>query len=284
MTKFIPDNPKATYKLQFLPRLDAAAAAGVAAVVAGGGSLTGAQIAAVNAFILGLKTNSLWSSFYGLYLFVGGTAGAHAVNWKSPGTRDITWVNSPIHNANGVTFNGTTNYGRCVGLTGGSVLPHLCGLSWYVRTTNATSRADGTYAAWGGIGKADSSCLYFAGMYKGAPLTQNRGALGVLAGLVNDGPPKTQKNGLISINRTSTTSMKAYDDGVEFLSYTTSDTTPAPPAIDVWVGGINSEGALNSACNENIAFHAAHDGFTAGQSATFSALMTALQTALGRNV
>ena len=283
MTLFIPDDLSATYPVRFLPR-SPAYDADAAAFFTAAGITDVTQKAAVNTLILGLKSAALWTSFYALYPFVGGTSGAHAVNAKTPGTYNITWVNSPTHNANGVTFNGTTNYGICVGLTGGSVLPHLCGLSWYIRTTNTTSRADGTYAAWGGIGKADSSCLYFAGMYKGAPITQNRGGLGVLAGLVNDGPPKTQKNGLISINRTSVTSVKAYDDGVEFLSYTTSDTTPSPPAVDVWVGGENAEGTLNMACNENIAFHAVHAGFTAGQSATLSTLIAAFQTALSRNV
>lgn len=71
------------------------------------------QKKAVNKLVLDLKAASLWTKLDVIYPFVGGTAGAHAVNLKSPGTFDITWTGAGVtHDANGITGNGTTAYGN----------------------------------------------------------------------------------------------------------------------------------------------------------------------------
>lgn len=70
-------------------------------------------ISAVNTFALVLKANSseLWNLMDVIYLFVGGTAATHAINFKSPSIRLITFYNSPTQNASGSTFNGSSQYG-----------------------------------------------------------------------------------------------------------------------------------------------------------------------------
>ena len=62
--------------------LDVDAAAGITAVEATGATLTGAQKAAANTFIVTLKTAGIWAKFTAAYLFIGGTSAAHAINFQ----------------------------------------------------------------------------------------------------------------------------------------------------------------------------------------------------------
>ncbi len=241
----------------------------------------GTQRAAVATLVLGLKSAGLWSMLYALYPFVGGSAASHAENLKSS-SYQITWTNSPTHNANGVTFNGSTNYGICAGLTGNSVVPHLSGQTVYVRTTNASST--GVQNKYCGMYDAGSTILYFIEYVDNGGLERSRACAGAVAGLSNDGtPPIAQKRGLLSVNRTSTSSMKCYHNGSEIMSYGSADSS-TPPSFDYWVGGANAAGALANPCNENLALYAVHAGMTLAQVGTFTTLIAAFQTALGRNV
>ena len=95
---------------------DSDALTAFAAVESAGGSLTGVQKAAVNTAVLALKAASLWTPLVAWYPIVGGSAAAHSINFKNPGTYNITWVNSPTHDSGGVLSNGTTSYGD-TGLT-----------------------------------------------------------------------------------------------------------------------------------------------------------------------
>lgn len=55
----------------------------------------------IDLFIKGLKVDGIWTAIVGLYLMVGGNAGAHAVNWKSPGTKNLTFNGAWVHSATG---------------------------------------------------------------------------------------------------------------------------------------------------------------------------------------
>ena len=237
------------------------------------------QKAAVNTFILGLKTNSLWSSFYALYPFVGGTSGAHAVNAKSPGTYDITWVNSPTHNANGVTGNGTTNYGYTTGLSGTQVA-YTCGVSVYNRTTKSSST--GVQKRLIGNATVAGLKLFHVGYTDNIGIEQNNGVLGAAATLAGDGN-STQRTGLLSVNRTGATTFKGYDDGVEYLTNSTSDTN-APHTVPFGILAANANGSYANHAPENLALAAVHTAHDATQAANFGTLVTAFQTALSRNV
>jgi hypothetical protein len=66
------------------------------------------QTAAVDALVVSLKADGLWSKMRAIYPFVGGSASSHAVNLKSPGTYNGTFEGGWTHTANGVTPNGST--------------------------------------------------------------------------------------------------------------------------------------------------------------------------------
>lgn len=71
------------------------------------------QKSAVTTLIIGLKANSLWTLTRALYPFVGGTAAAHKWNAKDPRDLDAAFrlvFTGATHDANGVTFNGSTGF------------------------------------------------------------------------------------------------------------------------------------------------------------------------------
>ncbi|MGL4620720.1 MAG: hypothetical protein ACRCZS_16935 [Chroococcidiopsis sp.] len=90
---------------------DASSTALFDAVTAAGGSLTTQQKDNIDAVILGFKANSQakWSKATGIYLFIGTTANTQLINAKSPGTNDLTFTNTGVHDAQGWTTNGTNH-------------------------------------------------------------------------------------------------------------------------------------------------------------------------------
>jgi hypothetical protein len=72
------------------------------------------QQTAINTLVVGLKADSLWTSMYAIYPFVGGTASSHKWTLKDP--RDLDVANRLLfnggitHSSNGMLFNGTNGW------------------------------------------------------------------------------------------------------------------------------------------------------------------------------
>jgi hypothetical protein len=110
----------------------------ITAIEGTGVTLTTPQKDAINDRILALKAQSKWTNMKAYYGYVGGTAAAHAINWKSPGTFNITWAGGLTHNANGVTGNGSSGYGD-TGINDNAVLTlDDVTIGGYSRTSSAT--------------------------------------------------------------------------------------------------------------------------------------------------
>jgi hypothetical protein len=72
------------------------------AIEATGLTLTSTQKNAVNSRISAFQANSEWADLIAYYGSMGGTANAHAINWKTPGTNNLTFSGSISHNASGI--------------------------------------------------------------------------------------------------------------------------------------------------------------------------------------
>lgn len=73
-------------------------------------TVTPNMIKATNLLFEMLLDLGLYNDTKAIYPILGGTAASHAINAKTPGTYDLTYVGSPVHNANGITTDGATNY------------------------------------------------------------------------------------------------------------------------------------------------------------------------------
>ena len=81
------------------------------AYIAAAGIVDSIQTQAAHALIGGLKAVGIWAKITELFPFLGGNAGSHAVNAKNPGTNNITWTGTVLHDSNGPRSDGSTGYG-----------------------------------------------------------------------------------------------------------------------------------------------------------------------------
>ena len=85
---------------------------GIAAVEATGVTLLAGEKNAANTLITTFINQGIFNNLSSLYLFLGGTANSHKINWKNPGTNDITWIGTVTHSASGVAGDGATGRGN----------------------------------------------------------------------------------------------------------------------------------------------------------------------------
>ena len=78
-------------------------------------SLSGEPVtAAINTLVTTLKTQSIWAKCLALYPFPGGTAGANAVNLRTPGTYNLSFTN--VNHVGGMQTAGGQRSGATSGL------------------------------------------------------------------------------------------------------------------------------------------------------------------------
>ena len=66
------------------------------------------QQSAINTLVVDLKGYSIWTKFKAIYPVVGGSAAAHAVNLKTPGTHNLSFASGWTHSSTGMLPNGAT--------------------------------------------------------------------------------------------------------------------------------------------------------------------------------
>lgn len=241
------------------------------AIEATGATLTDDQKDAANTLITSLKSDGTWSLIRAAHGHLGGTAGAHAINWKNPGT-DITWQSS-----GGMTFDSSGTLGDGTGYGDCNIQPadigDAGGFSVYV---NSMSTGDNKCPI--GTKLADNSNSYlfifndafgqYYCFYRGAELAQ-----------VGSSPTA----GFFSCNRLSNTSLRMDKNGASVATETASVSATAL-AQDFYLFAENPEGAAMKHFNGRIAFDAVHDAMTEAQSLSFYTAVQAFQAALGRQV
>lgn len=254
------------------PSYDADALTAFAAVEATGVTLTTPQKTAANTFIVGLKENSLWTGIDLLYMCIGGTSASHAVNWKTPGTYNITWYNSPTHNANGVQFGGTAHGRTGYNPNTAGVNPANSGLFGYVNSVGSGTRP--IIAA-----QNDPTTLEMLLLHNS--INEFHSMQGLYAGRAGTHPSFTTNNCVVG-QRNSTTETRRFINGTKTTTSTGgSGTTPVNLAL--YIGCYNYGGSPLLYSNARLALIGAYRGAWSDAAQTaFAALVNNLQTALSR--
>lgn len=240
------------------------------------GITNGTQISASNKLVQDLKTASLWPKFFAIYPIVGGTAQAHSQNLKA-NQFNITWVNAPTQSANGVNGNGTTQYGRCVGLTS-TVTGALMGLGVYVKTVDAVSN----FSRMFGATNAGQTSFQSVERVNLATFESERAFNGAAANnAISASVPA--RNGMWHANRTSSTNLQLYRNGVSQVTQAAAD-GGVLAAHDIFILGLNQAETPTELSTATIAFAAVNQGLTAPETLAFYNIVQAFQTTLGRQV
>lgn len=249
------------------PALDADAKAYIDAV----GTFSNAEKININFWFASAKLNGYYSKYHAVYLFLGGTATAHKFNAVNPidtdGAFRMVFTGSPTHNANGVTFNGSTQYGNTKLNPSLVLAQNSKHYSYYLRVPSTGC----DYGALDGSFKGDH--LH---SLSGANQSQNLSKIYTLQAAAGT------RTRLWQHNRDSSTNSTLKRDGATL----TTDTGASDVNInlEMILGARNSSGVINVFNASGVCFFAIGDSFTAGQETSEKTDVDALQLAFARNV
>ena len=250
--------------------LDDDAAAYIAAV----GTFSTAEEQYINDWFLAAKANGYYTKYHAVYLFLGGTASAHKWNAVDPQDLDasfrMVFTGSPTHDANGVTWNGTTQYGDTF-LVPSSVL------SQDSKHFSAYFRAVGDGCNFGAVD---------GGTFEGDAIMINYANAGTMYWDVSTiyktvATPGTE-TGAWSMDRSGSTSQEVRRNDVSIATNGSASTSNV--ALKITVGARNSSGTKNVHSADNISFFAIGDSFSSAEITSEYNDMVTLQTAFSRNV
>ena len=234
---------------------------------------------AINTLVLGLKSNSIWTKMKAIYPFVGGSASAHAVNLKSPGTYNITWSGGITHDSNGVQGNGSTGYGN-TGLNPRSVLTlHDAHISVYLRTNSAITGVE--------IGAYDSTyllgmyCKYTDGIGYGLQNNPNDSGGAKIASGAN-----SSSAAMYTLSRTSSAdgALSMYRNSTVGATTGTSNAPYLQPNTNLFLLAQSSSGSPGTYSDRQVAFTSIGDGLASTDVGNLYSLVQAYQTSLSRQV
>lgn len=236
--------------------------------------ITGAQIwTAINNFDLGIISDGLDLIIQFCYLYIGGTAARHAVNFMNPATFLITWAGGITHNGAGVTGNGINGWGNTGYVPATHDILNNSGWTMYCRTNEV-----GTYVDIGSQTNAFTNRLVNI---------RNRGGFLEYAD-VNNAATGTASiladvRKTYSVNRTGSTTLTVSRDGAVIDNLTDASTGLSPESIGLMAYNAGSSGqGLYSP--RNYAAKIKHRGLNATQAGNLRTRLDALQTSLFRNV
>lgn len=253
--------------------LDPDATTLIAAIEASlGSSLSGPTKTAIDTFFVSLKSALIYSKIAVMWGFVGGTSGTHAIQWKSPGTSDMTFPNGATHDADGVTFDGVNQYGNSNYAYSTSPLNGLA-FGVYNRTTGGQNGYDfgiesGGANSWLSVmlNSAGSQVEFYtaAGGFTGGVTTDG---LGLTVGVVDSSDVLAYRNASVENSTAST---------VPFSVSTT---------LNSYIGCLNSGGVAAYFANRNYSFSfISEDEWDATEMTDLYDAVQDLQVSLGRDV
>lgn len=239
---------------------------------------------AANQIIVDFKAAGIWTKHYAIWLIIGGTSGAHAVNAKSPGTYDFIFNGGWTHNSNGAKPNGTTGYADsqfCPFYN--SSAPGQLDLS------NFNSFNFAYYSGDNGDPTTDEM-LFGAStgsetiQWDNYNLTQRYIIFGNNLGQVISTGSGTF-NRLCEVNRTSNVLAKAFRDGAqEGTSVTTARTTSDQAGQTMYFAALNNSGSMAFPTARGMRFAAIAEGLTDSEITARKNAVNTFMTSLGRAV
>ena len=229
---------------------------------------------AINNLVIGLKSDSLWTSMLAIYPFVGGTSTSCKYNLKNTATFELlfggTWLPASF-TSNGIQPNGTDTYANT------SFTPSTSGwaggnssISAYSRTNNVMAsgviygvRSGATSNNYPVLNVSSTSNFHNSGVTISPSPLPTSTACNFISSRINTA------NVIMAINGTAT-------------SYVNAENTLA--SVPIYLGARRNGGATDLYSTRQLAFAHIGTGLTTGQCTSLYNRIQAFQTTLGRNV
>lgn len=237
------------------------------------------QKSAVNQLVLDLKSYNIWTKMTALYPIVGGSAGSHAVNLKTPGTYNLTFATGWIHASTGMTPNGSSSYADT------SFIPSVNGtlnsshISYYSRTNSASNGQ--TLSANNALGTAGGTSMYLKTISAGSFY----GNVDVYPNVLADyaGGLNADTRGFYITSRTASNSQKGYKNG-GIIGTSTSSGNRTNRSLFLAATNKDNPVQVTEYGIYQCAFASIGDGLSDTEAANFYTAVQAYQTTLSRNV
>jgi len=225
----------------------------------------------IDNFFISLDTNSLDTKMVAMYLFIGGTAGTHAINAINPGTHNLTFVNSPTHSATGTDWNGTTQYADTGFIANNVLTLNNTHMAYYSQDNTQSGECIGTNE--GGrqllFRVRDTANLMRSFMY-------NSGG-GLLSAAITDA------RGLSLGSRRASNQHELYKKGIsQAFSSTTGGSLPLNVINTVLIGARGQSGTAMAFTNQECSYASLGLGMTDTDATNHNTAVQQLHTDLGR--
>jgi hypothetical protein len=190
----------------------------------------GTQISAINTFVLTLKSGSnVWAKSQSIKPVVGGSSATHAIDLITPASQAMTFFGSPTHNANGLNFNGTSQYatsGRSNAAANTIDFSKFVNVKTDLKTTGSSNvfgcRITGSFNSLIGLERNNGNNNRFAYGFNNANTA------------VNVAQPFS---GLVGVGRNSTTDLTRYYQGAA-TTYTEARQSTSLSTVQIGVGAL----------------------------------------------
>jgi hypothetical protein len=253
---------------------DADAAAYLSAVVSAGGAVSSPMSAATNNMFLALKSNGFYNRLIDFYPFLGGTSASHAINGKTPNSRQITFNGTWTHNVSGATGNGTNAYGITASQTINDFVEGDKSFITY-NTNPSTAGAGGWEGVWDQAAPGNNVFgISISPTNFGLGLNVLLGGLGTNTG--NDGL-------YIGSVKTGTTNSFLYKNGSSSPVYSRTSNDLMITPLYYTLNVLNVMGVPNYFNTYRYVWWGSSNYITAAEIPTLSSIINAYETALGRN-
>lgn len=231
------------------------------------------QKSAVNQLVLDLKSYNIWTKCLALYPIVGGGAGSHAVNLKTPGTYNLTFATGMTHSSTGMVSNGTTGYANTQFNPSTQSTLNNTHLSFYSRTNVENSSIDAGNS--NGSGTQWLLATRFTGV--GAISDQYNSTTGRITNA------NTNSQGFYIQSRTASNVHKLFKNNSQ-LGTTNTGASGSLLNLNLTLLCSNQNGTPISYSTRECAFASIGDGLTDAEAANFYTAVQTMQTTLSRQV
>lgn len=214
----------------------------------------------------GYATSDIRSKLVAIYPRICATAYSHSLNLLNVDSFQTTWYGSPTHDANGVSYDGISQYGDCnidmsrlpVYSRGGTMYcANLLSFGWQ----------------WGSYDAAGNA---FGIKLQGAAVVQGLG----VNYFYNATVPAITTYSIYTVEVSSSSRADLYNNGSSVFNYTTP--TAAPTAGKIFTGAINVIGTASVFCQFTEKYFSLQTALTSTEHARYSAAIAAYQVRISR--
>ena len=234
------------------------------------------QKSAVNQLVLDLKSYNIWAKMKALYPIVGGSAGSHAVNLKTPGTYNLTFSTGWTHASTGMTPASAYADTALAPSTAFSATDNKH-LSYYSRTNAGTA---GNSSSIGSDNGTTGFCRF---SIRSAAANNRNSVYGGTNGTAT-ATAETDSRGFYQSSRSSSTASAFYKNGNNIATGSTTTGSTSQITQTLLIGGARSGASITYYDNKECAFASIGDSLDATEAANFYTAVQAYQTTLSRNV